>query len=57
MDIVEVLWREGGEKLAQIKDNDGQTAYEYAYEENQLEPYEYLCDRLGIKTKTYCTIF
>mmetsp|Transcript_26100 Transcript_26100/g.30129 ORF Transcript_26100/g.30129 Transcript_26100/m.30129 type:complete len:296 (-) Transcript_26100:69-956(-) len=49
MEILEFLWEEGGRKLASIKNSDGLTAMELAYEENQLQPHEYLCEKMGVK--------
>ena len=56
MEIVEFLWQEGGKKLASIKNSDGLTAMELAYEENQLHPHEFLCEKMGIKPNSLWSI-
>lgn len=56
MEIIELLWEEGGKKLVEIKNNEGLTAYELAYEENQIYAYEFLCDKMGIKHNSFCSL-
>lgn len=56
MDIVQYLYELGGQKLLEIKNNEGLNAHEFAYEENQFEPYEFLWEKQGIKTSTFCNI-
>ena len=56
IEIVEFLWQEGGKKLASIKNSEGLTAMELAYEENQLYPHEFLCEKRGIKPNSLCNI-
>lgn len=56
MEILEFLWAEGGQKLVNVKNNDGLTAIELAYEENQLYAHEFLWERMGIKPNSLCSI-
>jgi ankyrin repeat protein len=56
MEIIEYLWEEGGKKLVEVKNKEGKTAYELAYEENQIYAYEFLCDKMGIKTNSFCSL-
>ena len=56
MGVIELLWEQGGKKLVEIKNKDGDTAYELAYEENQIYAYEFLCEKMGIKTSFLCSI-
>jgi ankyrin repeat protein len=56
MKLLEFLWQEGGAKLAEIKNSEGLTANELAYEENQIYAHEFLSEKMGIKTSFMCNI-
>lgn len=56
MKILEFLWEKGGKKLVQIRNKEGDTAWELAYEENQIYAYEFLCEKMGIRSNTLCSI-
>mmetsp|Transcript_4686 Transcript_4686/g.3942 ORF Transcript_4686/g.3942 Transcript_4686/m.3942 type:complete len:132 (+) Transcript_4686:247-642(+) len=56
MEVLELLWEQGGKKLVELRNKEGDTAYELAYEENQIYAYEYLCEKMGIKTGSFCSI-
>ncbi|CDW78109.1 ankyrin repeat domain-containing protein 29 [Stylonychia lemnae] len=57
MRLVQALFEAGGEELVRMKNNEGVDALEMAQEENQQEPYKYLCDKLGVKEQWTCNIF
>jgi ankyrin repeat protein len=59
MEIVELLWDVGGEKLVNIKNAGGANAVDFAYQENQEEIYAYLSEKMGLKTPgwIFCSIF
>lgn len=42
MEIIELLWNEGGRKLVEIKNKEGDNAIDLAHEENQIYAHEYL---------------
>ncbi|CAI2371647.1 unnamed protein product [Moneuplotes crassus] len=56
MGILEYLWELGEKKLVEIRNHDGDTAYELAYEENQIYAHEFLCEKMGINTNTICSL-
>jgi ankyrin repeat protein len=56
MEILEFLWEEGGKKLVEIKNKEGLTAIDLAYEENQIYAHEFLCEKMGIKANSTCSI-
>ena len=58
MDLVELFFKIGGEKLVRIKNGEGMDAIEFSYAENQEEAYSYLCTKLGISHRwIICSIY
>eukprot|EP00347_Sterkiella_histriomuscorum_P018106 403346765 len=57
MNVIQLMFSKGGEKLTRIKNFEAEDAVEIALSENQSEPYKYLCQQLGIKEQWTCYIF
>merc|ERR1711924_150384 len=47
MEMVELLWQWGDQKLVNIKNGDGQDAIDFAYAENQDDASDFLCTKMG----------
>jgi len=48
MEIVKLFLNDyRGEKLVNIKNKDGEDAFEFALSENQTDAYEYLCKKFN----------